>query len=78
VYRIINNVRYNKPAKWSVIEVMSAEGGKLRRGRSGQIMLEYAIVVAILVGVVSMLALFLFTFKEQGGRVMDLISSDYP
>lgn len=58
--------------------MMSAESDKLRRGRSGQIMLEYAIVAAILVGIVAMLALFLFTFKEQGGRVMDMISSDYP
>jgi uncharacterized YccA/Bax inhibitor family protein len=48
------------------------------RKKSGQIMLEYAIVAGILVGVLSMLALFLFTFKEQGGRIMDLISADFP
>lgn len=41
-------------------------------------MLEYVIVAGILVAVVGMLALFLFTFKEQGGRVIDLISADYP
>lgn len=48
------------------------------RYRSGQVMLEYAIVAGILVVVVAMLALFLYTFKEQGGRVMDLISADFP
>jgi heme/copper-type cytochrome/quinol oxidase subunit 2 len=46
--------------------------------RSGQVMLEYAIVAGILVGVLAMLALFLFTFKEQGARIMDLISADFP
>jgi len=48
------------------------------KGNSGQVMLEYAIVAGILVVVVAMLALFLYTFKEQGGRVMDLISADFP
>lgn len=41
-------------------------------------MLEYAIVAGILVAVVGMLALFLFTFKEQGARVIELISADFP
>lgn len=48
------------------------------KGKSGQVMLEYAIVAGILVVVIAMLALFLYTFKEQGGRVMDLISADFP
>ena len=51
---------------------------KIKKGRSGQVMLEYAIVAGILVAVVAMLALFLYTFKEEGGRVMDLISADFP
>lgn len=46
--------------------------------KAGQVMLEYVIVAGMLVGVLSMLALFLYTFKEQGTRVLDLISADFP
>ena len=46
--------------------------------KAGQVMLEYVIVAGMLVAVLSMLALFLYTFKEQGARVLDLISADFP
>lgn len=46
--------------------------------KTGQVVLEYVIVAGILVAVVSMMALLLYTFKENGGRVLDLIGSDSP
>ncbi len=51
---------------------------KSKGRKSGQVMLEYVIAAGMLVGVLSMLALFLYTFKEQGTRVLDLISADFP
>ena len=41
-------------------------------------MIEFVIVAAILVVMVSIMALLLYTFKEHGGRVLDLIASEYP
>lgn len=46
--------------------------------RSGQVMLEYVMVVGMLLALVSVMALLLYTFKENGGRVLDLIASDAP
>ena len=52
---------------------------KLRKGgKSGQAMTEYVIVAGMLTAAVAILAVFLYTFKEYGGRVLDLVSSDYP
>jgi hypothetical protein len=41
-------------------------------------MVEYAIVAGILVAMVALLALFLYTFKEYGGRVIDLVAAENP
>lgn len=41
-------------------------------------MLEYVMVVGMLLALVSVMALLLYTFKENGGRVLDLIASDAP
>jgi hypothetical protein len=49
-----------------------------RAGAEGQAMIEFVIVAAMLVVMVSILALLLYTFKEYGGRVLDLIASEYP
>ena len=35
-------------------------------------------VVAVSLGIMVMLALFFLTYKEYGGRQMELISSEYP
>lgn len=47
-------------------------------GRSGQTMVEYIIVAAMLTVMVSIFAVLLYAFKEHGGRVLDLVASDYP
>ena len=41
-------------------------------------MLEYMIVAGILLACVSILAIFLYTFREHGDRVIDLVASEYP
>lgn len=41
-------------------------------------MVEYIIVAGMLIATVAILAVFLYTFKEYGGRVLDLVSSEYP
>ena len=41
-------------------------------------MVEYVIVAGILVTTVAIMAVFLYTFKQFGGRVLDLVASEYP
>jgi hypothetical protein len=41
-------------------------------------MVEYVIVAAVLVSLVAVCAVFLYTFREYGGRVLDLVASEYP
>jgi hypothetical protein len=49
-----------------------------QRPRAGQTMLEYLMVAGILLACVSILAVFLYTFKEHGGRILDLAASEFP
>ena len=46
--------------------------------RCGQATVEFVTVMGLLMLVLVMLALLLYTFKEYGGRVMDLVGSEYP
>ncbi len=46
--------------------------------RRGQAMIEYLIIASMLIGASAILAVFLYTFKEQSGRVLDLAASEYP
>ena len=46
--------------------------------RSGQAMIEYVVVAAMLLLTMTILAVFLYTYKEQSGRVLDLAASEYP
>jgi hypothetical protein len=50
----------------------------VRNSKCGQVMLEYAVVLAMTLGILVMLGFFIYIFKEYGGRVLDLISSPYP
>jgi len=50
----------------------------LNKQKSGQAMTEYVVVFLLLMGTFVMLAIFLFVFKEYGGRVLDLVASEYP
>ena len=46
--------------------------------RSGQAMIEYVIVAAMLMSTIAILAVFLYSFREFGGRVLNLVGSEYP
>ncbi len=52
----------------------------MKRGtrRQGQATTEFVTMMGLLMLVLVMLALLLYTFKEYGGRVMDLVGSEYP
>lgn len=47
-------------------------------GRAGQAMLEYMLVAGMLLAAVAILAVFLYTFREQSDRVLNLAASEYP
>lgn len=49
-----------------------------RRHLAAQAMVEYLVVACMLVLAVSILAVFLYTFRENSGRILDLMASDYP
>ena len=52
--------------------------GKTETGRSGQAMIEYVIVFVAMLGVVAVLALFLYAVRLQSNRALDLVASEYP
>jgi uncharacterized protein (UPF0333 family) len=51
---------------------------KFQNSKSGQSMLEYLMVLAMTLGVMVTLGFFVYVFKEHGGRILDLVSSNYP
>ena len=52
--------------------------GEKRTGRAGQTLVEYVIVAGVLMAAVAVLSVFLYTFREHSGRILDLVSSEYP
>ena len=48
------------------------------KSRSGQAVVEYIIIAGMLTATLAILIVFLATFREHGGRVMDLAGSEYP
>ncbi len=54
----------------------------MRRIRSmaiaGQTLVEFVSMVAMTLLTIIVLALLLYTFKEYGARVMELVGSEYP
>ena len=47
-------------------------------GKRGQAMIEYVVIAAMLISAVAILAVFLYTFREYGGRILDLVAAEYP
>ncbi len=44
----------------------------------GQAMTEYAIIAGVLMASLGILTVFFVAFKEYGGRILALVSSEYP
>ncbi len=47
-------------------------------GRRGQTLVEYAITAGVILALLSGAALLLYVFKEDGGRILDRIASEFP
>ncbi len=56
----------------------TAKAAKGRNRRSGQVMTEYLVVFVAMLGVVTVLALFLYAVRQQSNRTLDLVASEYP
>jgi len=41
-------------------------------------MVEYAIMAGIMLATVTILAVFMYTFRGHSGRILDLVASEYP
>ncbi len=41
-------------------------------------MIEYVVVFAAMLAVVSIMALFLYSVRQQSNRSLDLVASEYP
>ncbi|MBQ6923361.1 MAG: hypothetical protein IJQ73_01840 [Kiritimatiellae bacterium] len=51
---------------------------KVQHGKSGQTMVEYAIVMVLLLALVGVCSLFLYSLRGQSGRALELVASEYP
>jgi hypothetical protein len=49
-----------------------------RKENGGQALVEYVIIAGIMVLSVTIISLFMYTFKEQSSRILDLVSSEFP
>jgi len=48
------------------------------RARRGQALVEYVVTAGMLAAAVAILAVLLYAFREQSGRVLELVASEYP
>lgn len=46
--------------------------------RSGQAATEFVVMAAMVTASVVILSLFLWTFKQYGGRILSLLASEFP
>ena len=51
---------------------------KSSRNRSGQTATEYVIVAGMVIASLAILVVFLVSFREYGGRILELMASEYP
>lgn len=76
MYRYVN-LGYPIQARNAIVTSM-AKGSAGQRSRSGQVLTEYVAVAGLLMLVLVMLLLLLYTFREYGGRILNLLASEYP
>jgi hypothetical protein len=60
---------------WPRVDTVTSIASGSRRG---QAMVEYVIVAAMLTATIAIMAVFLYSFREDSGRVLDLVSSEFP
>ena len=48
------------------------------KDQSGQVMVDYAIMLAMCVGIALVMMILMFYFNEYGWRAINLVSIDYP
>ena len=68
-------------APWYTISLMVNLSNRARGSadpRSGQVMVEYVVVFVAMLAVVSIMALFLYSVRQQSNRTLDLVASEYP
>jgi len=41
-------------------------------------MIEFVVIAAMLIGSIAIMAVFLYTFRQAGERVLSLVASEYP
>jgi len=46
--------------------------------RRGQAMIEYVIMMCLLLSTITIISIFLYTYKQHSDRVVNLVSSEYP
>ncbi len=46
--------------------------------KSGQTALEYLLVFVMMLGIVTVMSLFLYALRQQSNRTLDLVASEYP
>ncbi len=51
---------------------------KQQKRKSGQTMVEYAIVMVMLLALVAICGLLLYALRGQSGRALELVASEYP
>ncbi len=51
---------------------------KQQKRKSGQTMVEYAIVMVMLLALVAVCGLLLYALRGQSGRALELVASEYP
>ena len=53
-------------------------GKRTQNSKSGQTMVEYAIVMVMLLALVAVCALLLYALRGQSSRALELVASEYP
>lgn len=53
---------------------MKSLGKRISAGRSGQVMLEYVVAVAVFLALIGICAALLYVFRGYGNRVLDIIA----
>ena len=71
---MLRGLRYQ--ARICIVNVV--RNNRLKKSARGQAATEYVVTFGVLLSCVAITALLLYVFKEYGGRILDLVSSEYP